>query len=355
MKFKALFVVACLTAILMAEVPLEAAFTIKNGKVVDASSVATRSLEEHWELGARAIADDEWEEAAYQFKIITYSFPGSAHADDAYYFLGVSYFYMAEYDHANEALTTYLKCQTSPRYFQEVIEYKFAIADRLARGEKRRFFGTKRLPKWACGKDLAVEIYDEVIAAVPCLEIAGQALIAKGFLLWNMRDYKAAVESFQMGIRRFPKTELAPECYVWISKVYVEQSFYEFQNPDILAFAEINLARFEKDFPRDESIEEVKNDVKDIKEIYASGLYNTGQFYERTKHRRAAIIYYHNAIHQFPDTCTAALCIERLICIDETYSAPEDDDCEESCEEQLEEAEPRSQGVIEHIQELSGS
>lgn len=62
----------------------------------------------------------------------------------------------------------------------------------------------------------------------------------------------------------------------------------------------------------EERLEEAENNVEEIKEIYARGLYDTGQFYERVKKPRASIIYYKNAIKQFPDTQIAQLCQERL-------------------------------------------
>ena len=140
-----------------------------------------------------------------------------------------------------------------------------------------------------------------------------QTRIYKAFCAFTFSD------SFQLLIRRFPKHELAPECYLYISKIYLEQSWYEYQNPDILAFAEINYRRFEKDFPREERLCEIQADLVAIKEIYAAGLYETGNFYERVRRPRAAVIYYHDAIHQFPDTCVAELCRERLDCLDPNY------------------------------------
>ncbi len=295
------------------------AYTFQRGRFVDVCEAATMSPQEHYAAAAEAFNCRNWEEAALHFSIITVNFPSTVYGQDAYCYLGISYYYLQEYDYANDALTNYLKTQSNPKFFQECIEYKFAIAQRLACGAKRRFFGTKQFPKWACGKAMALEIYDEVIVAVPCSEIAAQALIAKGILYWSDREYRCAVDAFQLLIRRFPKHELAPECYLYISKVYLEQSHYEFQNPDILAFAEINYQRFEKNFPREERLCEIKADLMEIKEVYASGLYETGQFYERVHKPRAAVIYYHDAIHQFPDTCVADLCRQRLDCLDPNY------------------------------------
>jgi hypothetical protein len=49
-----------------------------------------------------------------------------------------------------------------------------------------------------------------------------------------------------------------------------------------------------------------------MKEIFATALYETGQFYERKKEPKASVLYYHNAITQFPDTKVAQSCKERL-------------------------------------------
>lgn len=308
-----LFLICCLIP------SVDAAWTLKNGRLANADEIATRSPAEHFELGCKAFEDHNWKEAARQFRVVSRNYPNTTIGQDSNYYLGISYFYLEEYEFANDAFSQYLKCVNNPQFFQETVELKFAIAEKFKNGAKRRFFGTKQLPKWAPAKSLALTIYDEVIAAVPSHEIAAQALVSKGCLLWSMKDYHECIQSFQMVIKRFPKSELTPECYLLISKVFLEQCKYEFQNPDILAFAHINLRKFKQDFPRDERIVEAEGNVLAIKEVYAKGLYDTGQFYERTLKPRASIIYYYNAIKLFPDTCVAELCRQRLIALDPNY------------------------------------
>lgn len=319
MKKNALFISVVLVLALLVDVSLHAAFTIRRGQFVDACEIPTMSVQEHFAAGAKAYEAKDWDEAARQFSVVTFNFPKTSYGQEAFYFLGVSHYFRQEYDYANDAFSDYLKGQASPLYFQNVIEFKFCIASQLHAGAKRRFLGTKKLPKWACGQNLALEIYDEVIAAVPCSDLAAKALMAKACLQWKMRSYRPAVESFQMVIRRFPKHEQTPDCYLYIGKVFLEQSHYEFQNSDILAFAQINLRKFERDFPREERLCEAREDVMSIKEVYAAGLYETGQFYERSCQPRAAVIYYKDAIRQFPDTCTAELSRKRLLCLNPSY------------------------------------
>lgn len=291
---------------------LQAAYTFKDGKLVDADLTATMPLEWHYNAAVAAMEASDWREAARQFGIVATNFPLSPYGHEALFFQGVAEYNLEEYDIADQAFSDYLQSKSHPRLFDEAIEYKFTIAEKFRFGARRRLLGTKRLPKWASAEGQAIKIYEEIIAAVPTSELAVQALYSKGLLHWNRRECSEAVECYQMIIRRFPKHELAPECYVMINQVYLDQSRYEFQNPDILAFAEINVRRFAQSFPGDQRVFEAEQELLAIKEVYAQGLYNTGLFYERIKYPKAAILYYRSAVIQFPETQIAELSQTRL-------------------------------------------
>lgn len=290
----------------------EAAFTIRDGKVVDASEVATLSVEEHYRIAVAAMEHEDWPEAVRQFSIVTANFPRTPHAQEGAFYLGVAHFQVEDYDFANDAFSNYLKANNNPRFFEETLQYKFAIACQFKAGAKKHFFGTKQLPKWASGRDHALTIFDEVIAAVPCHDLAAWSLYSKAEMLAEDRIFRESVEVYQQLIRRFPKHELAPESYLAISDLYITQSNYEMQNPDLLAFAQINLRRFKQDFPREERLALAEQNLMILKETYANSLYQTGLLYERKQHPRASIIYYKSAIAQFPETSTAQLCQKRL-------------------------------------------
>lgn len=290
----------------------EAAFTIKDGWIADANTLATRPVEEHYHIGLAAMEHSDWKEAAKQFHVVSSNFPQSSFAKEAFFYLGVANFHLEEYDFANNAFSEYLRVHQNPQRFEEAIEYKFKIANLFKNGAKRHFFGTKHLPKWASGRDVALEIYDQIIAAVPAHELAAQSLFGKADLLCQSGCYVESIDVYQQLIRKFPKHELAPKSYVAISAVYLERSQYEQQNPDLLALAQINLRRFQQEYPRDESIEIVEKNLLALKECCACSLYDIAQFYERTDHPRASIIYYKSAISQFPETAIAGECEKRL-------------------------------------------
>lgn len=318
----------CLSSLLLlVSMPGEATFVLQNGTIREAESIATLSAEEHYALAVKAYEEANYLEAAKQFSIISLNFPSSSLGKEGLFFLGISQYNNGDYEFANESFSNYLKCQSQPKHFEEAIGYKFTIAEAFRNGAKRHFFGTKQLPKWATGDTLALKIYDEVICSLPCHEYACQSLYAKAYMLWQSQEWRESVDTYQMLIRRFPKHEYAPLAYLNINRVYLEQCLCEFQNPDLLALAQINTRKFARDFPKDERVSEAENDIRGIKEVYARGLYETGQFYERTSSPKASVIYYQCAIDQFPDTHIAELCRKRLSVLNPTAEAPSDPVC----------------------------
>lgn len=301
---------------LFVAVPVSASWKVKNGRLIDSAKVATLSVEEHYLNGMEGLKDQNYKLAVQEFNIVATCFPLSECAKDAHYYSGIAFFQLEEFDFANEAFSAYISQKNHPKFFMESIEYKFCIAEAFRKGAFRRPFGSKQLPKWASGEELGVTIYDEVIAALPSHDFAARALYSKACLLRIGKQYRDSIDALQLVVKRFPKHELAPESYLMIANIYLEQCETEFQNPDLLAFSEINLRKFKEQFPRDEKVTEAENVVMSIKETYAKGLYDTGQFYERIEEPRASIIYYRNVLIQFPETNIAKMCeacLKRLI------------------------------------------
>jgi len=301
-----------LASLLFNAKPIFSDFVYKDGWVHRSDDVATGSAQEHYFIACEAYKENDWHEAAKHFRIVGLNFPESSFGSDAFFFEGTSLFELDEFDRANIAFSNYLECKKDPRYFEEAIHYKFTIADRFRCGAKRRPYATKHFPKWLSADELALEIYDEVIAAAPTHQLAAEALYRKGCLLWRMKEFKESVDSYQLFIKRFPKHEKCPYAYLNINRVYLEQSRVELQNPDLIALAEVNTGKFRSAFPRDDMLKESEEDIQRIKEVYAGGLQETAAFYERTIQPGAAVIYYQNAIMKFPETTVAEKCRKRL-------------------------------------------
>lgn len=274
--------------------------------------VATMSVQEHYSALMSAYQNEQWEELVRHGVIIVKNFPSTPFSEEALFFLGVGHFQLQDYELANRHLTRYLKMQATPKYFEEAIQYKFRIAERFQGGAKKHIFGIKSMPKWVPAREEALAIYDEVITALPHHDLAAQALFGKAQLLLKEDEYKACIETYQTLIRRFPKHPLAGESYIGIGQVYLVQSQEQYPDQDFLDLAEINLRKFKMDFPGEEKAAAAEKMLQEMKEIYASNLYDTGRFYERTKKPHAAFIYYTRILAKYPDTNVADLANKRL-------------------------------------------
>ena len=115
-----------------------------------------------------------------------------------------------------------------------------------------------------------------------------------------------------MLLRRFPKSSLARDSYVAITKVYKTMSEEEYADPDFLDLAGINIKKFKMDFPQDPKIRDAEEVLSSMMEVFAKDLYKTAQFYERTKKPKASIIYYTKITTKYPNTKIAMQSQERL-------------------------------------------
>ncbi len=297
---------------LLIPISSQAAYTIKDGKLIGMHELATLSVQEHYSLAKEALEKKDWVELIRQSQIVTKNFSGTVFALDSYFYLGVAYFNMHEFDLANMNFDSYLKKQTTPKLFEEAFQYKFSIAQQFEHGAKRRFLGKENMPKWMPAQQEALLIYDEVIMALPQHDLAVQSLFGKANVLFEEEEFKSSIETFQTLLRRFPRHPLARDSYIAITKVYAVQAEKEYPDPDFLDLAAINVKKFKMDFRGDPKVAEAEEFLAEMVELYAKELYKTAQFYERTKKPNASVIYYSKIVSKYPDSETAAKSQQRL-------------------------------------------
>lgn len=268
-----------------------------------------------------AFQNNDWVRLIEDCKILLATNPSTPFTSAAKYYLGVGYFNRRDFDLADKPFSIYLKEETSPKYFEDAIQYKFRIAEHYGNGARKHIFGVKGMPKWVIAYDDAVKIYDEVITTLPRHDLAAQSLYQKGKLLLSFEDYKESIDAYQTLIRRFPKHSLAPDCYLGIAQVYERRCQKEFADPTLLDLAEINLRKFHKHFPGESRIKAAEHVVQQIKERLAKELYEIGEFYKRTKKPDAAAIYYTNIIDKYPGTSYATKSRKRLKTLSFTFKS----------------------------------
>ncbi|MEM7175952.1 MAG: tetratricopeptide repeat protein [Chlamydiota bacterium] len=279
---------------------------------LDLERRATVSAHDYQSEMVTRLEAEDWRRLSFTCRNLIRDFPDSPFTLDAHYYLGLAFFSLGDYELANNNFSNYLKTDLSPKFFDEVIQYKFAIAQAFESGSKRHLFGREHMPRWLPAYDEAIEIYDEVIAAVPRSDLAAQSLHRKGWLLLELKEYQKSVVAFQTLIRRFPKHPLAPESYLGIHSVYLAQCKNEFSDASRLDLSRLNLEKFKLHFPTEPRLETAKKMVLDLEETLAKELFEIGGFYRRTKKSRAAAMYYITILKRYPETKTAKKAKKRL-------------------------------------------
>lgn len=298
-----------------------AAYTVREGKLVNREEVPTLSAQDHYHSMMDAHEKKEWKELIKQATILNDNFQTSPFGQEAVFYLGIGHFHLEDLELANKHFSSYLKRQVTPKHFEEAIQHKFTIAEKFHLGGKKHLFGMETLPQWMPAKDDALTIYEEVITALPHHDLAAQAYFGKAKLQLENEDYKASIETYQMLIRRFPKHPLAIESYIGIEQVYFGQSQEEYPDPDLLDLAEINLRKFKENFPSEEKYTLAENIFTQMRSLYAGNLYETAKFFQKTKKNNAAAIYYKKIIAKYPETQAAIASKKRLEMLEKKIAA----------------------------------
>ncbi len=290
-----------------------------------AAAISVVGLEEHeliWDEGPsvqeynsalqQAISRGDWWAVIDYATVISYNFPTTPFAQELSYIMGEAYYKLGHLENANECFTAYLNHLSSPKHFEQAIEYKYNIAEQFANGTRKRLFSSIKMPAWVPAREDSIEIFDEVIAALPHSEMAARALFNKARVQSYLEDFKPSVETLDLLIRKFPRSEFAAEGYLEKNKVYLSQCKIESLDPDILDLAEVNLRKFRLAFPREQRLQEAEKIYSEMLEIFAQNLFETGYFFEKTKKIPASIIYYKKVISKYPMTQAAVASREKL-------------------------------------------
>lgn len=270
------------------------------------------SVQEFYSYMREAIDDEDWWAAVDYAEVVLYHFPDSPYSREIPYFIGMAYYKLNQFELANDTLTEYLKQATATKHFEEAIEMKFSIAEFYRKGGKKHLFHSHKLPAIMPGQEDALAIYDEVITTLPHHDIAIQSLLGKAELQAYFEDFKPSIETLQMLIRRFPKHECAAEGYLRINQVYLQQCKMQHLDPDLLDLAEVNLRKFRLAFPREPRLSLAEEALKEMQEIFAQNLLETGAFFQKRKKTDASIIYYSKVIAKYPNSQAALAAREKL-------------------------------------------
>ena len=169
------------------------------------ANVEYENASDYYRRMVTSMQNDKWREASFYGEELALRFAESPLVFEAYYTLGLASFKLGEFEKADRFFSKYLKSDPNPKYFTQVLKYKFEIAQAFDEGHRKHLFGVQKLPKLIKAYEEALLLYDEVITTLPRDPLAAKALYKKGMLLLRLEEYTKSVETLQTLIRRFPR------------------------------------------------------------------------------------------------------------------------------------------------------
>ena len=188
------------------------------------------------------------------------------------------------------------------RHFELALQRQFEIGNLFLTGTRHKVWGFK----WFNGLDKAVEVFGQVAKNGPYSKVGPEAQFSVGLAHEKQKEYLAAVKAYQVLLERYPKLPIAERGQFQIGVAYQEEAAraeydQNSANEAIAAFTDF-LVRYPKS---DKAPLAEKNRIA-LRQEQARGLFQIGQFYEKQKKYKSAIIYYSEVIEQNPKSDWAA-------------------------------------------------
>ena len=257
------------------------------------------------ELLMEQVALQNWRKVVEISKYMEYELLDAPATFEGIYQAGIAYFEMGSFQDANKKFKTYLQRSPHSPHLEDVMNYKYQMAESYRHGLKKPIFGIEKLPNLLSAQKDAIDLYGEVANGVPHQEIATYSLLHKGTLQVEAEEFDEALETLQSLQRRFPKHTCAKDSYVLASKIYLIKAVEEFPDSNLIEMAKINLRNFEREFPGSDLDIKIKENLLNLQEIFAKDLVEIMDFYLRTNKVGAARLYAERILRTYPDTSSA--------------------------------------------------
>ncbi len=180
--------------------------------------------------------------------------------------------------------------------FDDVLQREFEIGNLFLAGEKHRVWKFKIFS----GLDKAVEVFEKVVKNGPYSKVAPEAQFRLGLAQEKQKDYLAAVHTYEKLLERYPNLPLAEAAQYQIGYAYSQEAVRAEYDQDAANQAIDALEDFLVRYPQSDKVALAEQHLTALKLEQARGLFRIGEFYEKKKEYKAALIYYNEVIEQNP-------------------------------------------------------
>ena len=181
-------------------------------------------------------------------------------------------------------------------HFETALQRQFEIGNLFLAGEKHKDWRFRIFS----GLDKAVEVYEQVVKNGPFSKVGPDAQFRIGLVFEKQKDYISAVHAYEKFLERYANHPLAEDAQFEIGWAYLKEAAraeYDQNNANqaIAAFSDFLLR-----YSNSKKIARAEELRAGLKQEQARGLFHIGEFYEKRKNAKAALIYYNEVIEQNP-------------------------------------------------------
>lgn len=188
------------------------------------------------------------------------------------------------------------------RFSMHALEAEYNVAEAFLTGTKRIALGFIKLG----ATDEGLEILSRIADHAPGTDIAARSLMRIADYHYNKGDWFEAAGAYDAFVSVFPKSRQTPYAALQAARAtYASFSGIKFDETPLLD-ARQRFVQFAETYPAHARKANVAAMVAQIDQAQANKLFETGQFYERTKRPGAAVYYYKLLIQQYPGSSWTA-------------------------------------------------
>ena len=194
------------------------------------------------------------------------------------------------------------------KHFQEAIEAQFRIGEIFLNGKKRKILGVPV----ASGMDDAVEIFAAIVRSAPWGRYTARAQFNIGRAREKEGSPDLAIDAYQSVVEKFPNDPLAVDAQYQIGYIWYTAARRGTYDPDAAAKAKIAFQDFLFRYPKSEKASQARENMATLDHSVTKSSFDIAQFYDKTKHYRAAVLYYNEVLRQQPNSQEGAIAKERI-------------------------------------------
>jgi outer membrane protein assembly factor BamD len=251
---------------------------------------------------AEKLETDGQDAAAYRaYRAVVKRYGGSFLAPKAQRKVGLLLEKHGDYDKAFDSYNYYLTKYAQGEDFDSVVESMFKIAKLFLEGQKRKLLGVPI----ASSMQRAQAMFESIVKNAPFSKWAPLAQFNVGQALEKQGDYAKAIQAYQLCVNKYPGDAIADDALYQVGYVRFRETREGSYDSASAAKARESFEDFIARYPESEKVPQARENIKLLETGSTKGALDIAKFYDKTKHYKAAVIYYNDVIKAQPGTPNA--------------------------------------------------